>query len=72
MSKTPVPEISPLIEKWHPDATREEQVTYTDELRAMLLGIYRVFERADAEGRFPDSPESGSHDIVESVNPSTE
>ena len=72
MSKTPIPTISPLIEKWHPHASREEQIAYTEELRAMLLGFYRVFERADAEGRLSDSPESGSHDIVESVNPSTE
>lgn len=46
-----IPEISPLMRKWHPNASEEELHEYTDEFRAFLLGAYRVFELADKEGR---------------------
>lgn len=63
--------ISPLIAKWHPHASPEEQAAYTEEWHAILLGFYRICEQAEAEGRLPDSPKSGSHAKVESVNPPT-
>ena len=70
MAKKDIPEISPLIEKWHPHATLDEQRQYTQEFRAYLAVLYRIFLRLDAEGFFAaDSRESDRDAMVESDNP---
>jgi hypothetical protein len=69
MTKQNIPEVSPLIEKWHPQATLEEQRQYTQEFRAYLAVLYRIFLRLDAEGYFAaDSRESAPDAMVESDN----
>lgn len=69
MDKTPTPTISPLIAKWHPNASPEEQAVYTEEWHAILLGFCRICEQVEAENGPLDSPKSKSHVKVESVNP---
>jgi hypothetical protein len=69
MKKKEILAISPLIEKWHPHATPEEQRQYTQEFRAYLAVLYRIFLRLDAEGHFAaDSRESAPDAMVESDN----
>lgn len=69
MTKRTIPEISPLIERWHPNATIEEKKQYTEEFRAFLMVLYGVFERCDREGLLNgDSRNSGSDGRVESGN----
>lgn len=49
-----LPDISPLIRKWHPDATDAELRTYTYEFRGFLKVLYEVFERLDREGELEE------------------
>jgi hypothetical protein len=64
-----IPEISPLIEKWHPHATRAEQRQYTQEFRAYLTVLYRIFLQLEGESLLPsDSRESERDAMLESDN----
>lgn len=38
-------EISPLIEKWHPNATHDQKVEYTQDLRQFVSALYDLHER---------------------------
>lgn len=49
--KEPIPEISPLVRQWMPDATEEELKEGTVEVRRFLAVMYRVFRRLEAEGK---------------------
>lgn len=53
-TKRPIPEISPLVRKWMPDATDEELKAATVRLRRYLAVAYRIFRRLEAEGKLPD------------------
>ncbi len=49
-----IPEISPLIEKWMPEATEEEQIKATKNFRSYLRVVYGIFERLEAEGHLDE------------------
>lgn len=53
-AKRPIPEISPLVRKWMPDATDNELKAATVCLRRYLAVAYRIFRRLEAEGKLPD------------------
>lgn len=45
--------ISPLVRRWMPDASKEEQIEASANLRRYLEVIYRIYLRLYREGRFP-------------------
>lgn len=53
-SKPTIPEISPLIEHWMPDASEEDKRRATVNFRNYLAVAYRIFERLEAEGKLPE------------------
>lgn len=69
MKQKEIPAISPLIQKWHPTATLDEQRRYTKELRAYLAVLYRIFLQLERDGLLPtDSRESERDAMLESDN----
>lgn len=42
---TPIPEISPIVERWHPKATHEEKVEYTRDLRQFVVALVALNEK---------------------------
>jgi hypothetical protein len=46
----PLPEIAELVLELMPNATREEQLEATRNLRAYLAAVYRIFVRLESEG----------------------
>ena len=51
--REPIPEISPIVRKWLPDANDEELKLATFRLRDYLSQVYRIFLRLEAEGKLP-------------------
>jgi hypothetical protein len=47
------PDISPLIRRWLPNASIEEQTIATQQLRRYLAVVYRICQRLEMEGGFP-------------------
>lgn len=67
MSKRhPIPEISSIIERWHPNASIEEKKDYTRDLRQFIVALVALNEKLREGASDGDSPESGTHDILES------
>ncbi len=51
-----IPEISPLIEKWMPEATEEEQIKATKNFRGYLNLVYQIFLRLEDEENDTKAP----------------
>ncbi|MGK2957403.1 MAG: hypothetical protein ACSLFB_03175 [Acidimicrobiales bacterium] len=51
--KMPIPEISPLVRHWMPEADEDELKEATSNLRGFLTIVHRIFLRLEAEGRLP-------------------
>ncbi len=47
-----IPKVTPLVLKYMPHATLEEQIEATENLRAYLRVHYRIFLRREGEERF--------------------
>ncbi len=45
-------EISPLVKKWLPGTSVEEQVIATENLRDYIEVLYRIYLRLESEGYF--------------------
>lgn len=52
--KKEIPKISPLIEKWHPDASEDEKKLYTEELRAFLKACVELCDADEKRGSVSD------------------
>lgn len=48
----PLPQVAELVLELMPDATLEEQIEATQNLRAYLAAVYRIFCRLQSEGTF--------------------
>jgi hypothetical protein len=64
----PLPEIAELVLQVMPNATREEQLEATQNLRAYLAAVYRIFIRLESEGNLDlIHDKSWGRDRVESI-----
>lgn len=62
--------VSPIIDRYHPDASDAEKAVMTIELREYLGVLYRIFCRLEAEERLdPDSLDSGDDDMLGVAKP---
>ena len=44
--------IAPLMRVWHPNASEEELIRYSESFREFLLVLYRIYRRLEADGYF--------------------
>ena len=69
MDKKRIAIISPLVDHYRPDLSDAEKAELTIALRPLLRIMFDIYCRMDREGLLePDSLETESDDIVESVN----
>lgn len=62
--------ISPIIDRYHPDASDAEKAAMTVELRNYLAVLYRIFCRVESEERLePDSRDSGNDAMLGVIKP---
>lgn len=53
MPSLPRPLVAKFIEIRLPNASREEQIKATEELRELLAVVYRIYLRVEREGKLP-------------------
>lgn len=49
-----IPEITPVVRRWMPNASDDELKEATINLRRYLAVVYRIFLRLEAEGKLPE------------------
>ncbi len=51
--REPIPEITPVVRRWMPNASDDELKEATINLRRYLAVVYKIFLRLESEGKFP-------------------
>lgn len=64
-----IPEISPIIERWHPNVSLAEKKELTRDLRLFVAALSALDRALVTEGGSADSAESDSHAILDSDKP---
>lgn len=67
MTRHKLPEISPIVERRHPNASLEEKRQYTKDLQQFVVALFALTEKLEARRREKDdSRKSGSHGNLDS------
>lgn len=56
-----IPDVSPVVRTWVPDATEAELIEATKNFRGYLGVVYRIFRRLEAEGHYAAAEKKRTH-----------